>query len=192
MSRGAREIMTDLAGTGLTPEQLALVVELTAAVASNAESGPSKAAQRTRAWRERKASQTVTRDAAVTLENQDDETSQNVTERHGDVTRDNAPLNRESKREVAQSTKRHRGERLPSDWMPVKADLEFASSKGLPRPRIENEVERFRNYWVSKPGKAAIKLDWSATWRNWILQSLERAPVRGGGTDEQDWRKAII
>lgn len=69
-----------------------------------------------------------------------------------------------------------RGTRLTADWKPSDDDLAFAISKGMPRPRIDIEAEKFRNYWTAKTGIAATKRDWSATWRNWVLSSLERAP----------------
>jgi hypothetical protein len=28
--------------------------------------------------------------------------------------------------------------------------------------------EGFKDYWVSVPGSRGVKLDWFATWRNWI------------------------
>lgn len=28
----------------------------------------------------------------------------------------------------------------------------------------------FRNYWVAKSGRDAAKLDWEATWHNWVLK----------------------
>ena len=39
---------------------------------------------------------------------------------------------------------------------------------------IALEAEKFRNYWVARSGAGAIKRDWSATWRNWILNAMER------------------
>lgn len=89
---------------------------------------------------------------------------------------------------------RGRGERIPPEWKPSPPDLEFALSKGMPRPRIDNEAERFRNYWTAKAGKTATKLDWSATWRNWVLQSLERHPPpngTGGSGAGDSWLEAI-
>lgn len=29
-------------------------------------------------------------------------------------------------------------------------------------------ADRFRDYWIAKPGKDGRKLDWEATWRNWV------------------------
>jgi hypothetical protein len=28
--------------------------------------------------------------------------------------------------------------------------------------------EQFRDYWSAKAGSGATKLDWQATWRNWV------------------------
>lgn len=68
------------------------------------------------------------------------------------------------------------GTRIPADWQPSEADRQYASSKGMSQVRIDTEAEKFRNYWTAKTGRAATKLDWAATWRNWCLQSLERIP----------------
>jgi len=68
------------------------------------------------------------------------------------------------------------GERISADWKPSDADFSFARSKGMPQTRVDLEAEKFRNYWVAKTGTAATKLDWPATWRNWVLSSLERMP----------------
>lgn len=40
------------------------------------------------------------------------------------------------------------------------------------------ETEKFRNYWAAKAGKDAAKLDWSKTWRNWLLRASESLPAR--------------
>ncbi|MCA1440457.1 hypothetical protein I6F07_09570 [Ensifer sp. IC4062] len=47
-------------------------------------------------------------------------------------------------------------------------DWEFAASKGFGRAAAEAEFEKFRDYWCAKAGREATKLDWQATWRNWI------------------------
>ena len=42
------------------------------------------------------------------------------------------------------------------------------------------ETDEFRDYWSAK-GPEGCKLDWIATWRNWMRTAEERAkpPVRG-------------
>lgn len=60
-----------------------------------------------------------------------------------------------------------RGARLPADWKPDAEQIEFCKSE---RPDLnpETTAARFRDYWIAKPGKDGVKLDWPATWRNWV------------------------
>ena len=61
--------------------------------------------------------------------------------------------------------------RIPPDFAP---DLEYALEKGLSRHTAAREAERFKNFWSAKAGKDGTKLDWPATWRNWVLSTAER------------------
>jgi hypothetical protein len=67
-----------------------------------------------------------------------------------------------------------RGSRLCANWQPSAPDVEFAIGRGLSHKRVSVEAEKFRNYWTAKSGAGAIKRDWSATWRNWIIGAMER------------------
>jgi len=75
------------------------------------------------------------------------------------------------------------GSRLTSDWYPTPHEIAFALDRGMPRVRVDTEIEKFRNYWIAKSGASAIKRDWSATWRNWIITAMERGngPSNHGG-----------
>lgn len=70
-----------------------------------------------------------------------------------------------------------RATRLPADWSPSDEDLAYASRHGLVNGRASVEAEKFRNYWTAKSGKDATKLDWAATWRNWVLSAAQRQPA---------------
>ena len=63
------------------------------------------------------------------------------------------------------------GTRLPTDWVLSQALGEWALAEGLTRERIRQEADKFRDYWISKPGAAGRKSDWPATWRNWIRKA---------------------
>jgi hypothetical protein len=81
------------------------------------------------------------------------------------------------------ATKRSmRGGRLPATWQPSNAGVCFALSRGLLAEQVEVESEKFKNYWAAKTGQGATKLDWDATWRNWIISTVERfngtAPIK--------------
>lgn len=48
------------------------------------------------------------------------------------------------------------------------------------RPDLDPDTtyEKFSNFWTAKPGAAGRKLDWTATWRNWVLNE---GPARATG-----------
>ncbi|SSZ40330.1 Uncharacterized protein conserved in bacteria [Bartonella grahamii] len=74
---------------------------------------------------------------------------------------------------VSQKAKRaqaNRGCRLPADFEP---DYDFAIAEGLPPERVKVEIAKFRDYWRSKAGANATKIDWQATWRNWVRRAIE-------------------
>lgn len=68
------------------------------------------------------------------------------------------------KEETSVSLKK-RASRLPDNWQP---DQQFAIKEGLTELEATREVARFRDYWLSKGGAAATKIDWDGTWRNWV------------------------
>lgn len=57
---------------------------------------------------------------------------------------------------------------LPQEW----ADWARGERPDLNPQRV---AEKFADYWHGKGGAAGRKLDWLATWRNWVRE--ERAPV---------------
>lgn len=63
-----------------------------------------------------------------------------------------------------------RGTRLPKDWT---LSPELATWAKSERPELDDRMikamgDSFRDFWISKTGRAATKLDWAATWRNWV------------------------
>jgi uncharacterized protein YdaU (DUF1376 family) len=69
-----------------------------------------------------------------------------------------------SPKPAAREEPRKRGSRLPADFEP---DLEYAR-KELPDIDAGAEADRFKDYWKARSGPDAVKVDWKATWRNWI------------------------
>ncbi len=59
------------------------------------------------------------------------------------------------------------GSRLPQDWTLPDDWREWAAGE-RPDLYLQSVSARFRDYWVGKAGKDARKLDWLATWRNWV------------------------
>jgi predicted transcriptional regulator len=47
----------------------------------------------------------------------------------------------------------------------------YAKDQGI--SNIKTEFEKFKNHWLSVPGKAGIKQDWFPVWKNWVLRAKE-------------------
>lgn len=90
-------------------------------------------------------------------------------------TRHQAP---DKEREGATATVAARGARLSTDWVLPEDWSNWARTE---RPDLDpaKVAERFADHWAAKPGADGRKLDWLATWRNWVR--AERAPAGAAG-----------
>lgn len=68
-----------------------------------------------------------------------------------------------------------RGARIPDDFA-VTAEMVAWARERAPHVDGRLETEKFVNYWSSKSGAGATKLDWVKTWKNWLLTAEQRAP----------------
>jgi len=62
---------------------------------------------------------------------------------------------------------RTRGSRLSADWVLPKEWADWAKQE-RPDLDLRSVGEQFRDYWSAKAGSGSTKLDWQATWRNWV------------------------
>lgn len=69
------------------------------------------------------------------------------------------------------------GHRLPDDWLPA-ADY-VAPDFGLTHEQHAGELAKFLDYWRSVPGAKGRKVDWDATWRNWMRRAAENLAKAG-------------
>ena len=60
-----------------------------------------------------------------------------------------------------------RGSRLSPDFLFTGEWLAFCKQE---RPDLEpvQTFEKFKDYWIAQAGQKGVKLDWFATWRNWV------------------------
>lgn len=68
-----------------------------------------------------------------------------------------------------------RGTRLPDDW--ALTDEHYTECQRLrPEllPHIDTVAGKFADHWRAQPGQKGVKVDWMATWRNWLRN--EKAP----------------
>ena len=68
-----------------------------------------------------------------------------------------------------------RGSRLSPDFCLTEEWKDFCQ-QDRPDLNPSKVFEQFKDYWVAKAGQQGVKLDWFATWRNWV-RSQNQAPV---------------
>jgi hypothetical protein len=59
------------------------------------------------------------------------------------------------------------GKRLASDFSFPKEWEDFCQTE---RPELSpvKTFDQFKDYWIAQAGQKGVKLDWFATWRNWV------------------------
>lgn len=88
------------------------------------------------------------------------------------------------------ASKTPKGTRLPDDFV-VTAEMKmWANAQGFGWVNLDAATAKFIDHWHSVPGAKGVKLDWVATWRNWVRTDAERgttskpAPKRSAATPE--------
>lgn len=175
------DMFRKLAALGLSNEQMIGVLEI---MEADAEARKAKVRTRVQKWRDKRS-----------------EMAGNVTERYvttedvtSGLTRGEDNLSKKTisgKEKIDAASRPKKGSRLPGDFAP---DIDWAVSQGLSRRDAESQAQRFRDYWLAKPGAAGVKLDWPATWRNWVRSHADRAGVASTPVlvvDEARWKTRL-
>lgn len=151
------EVLDAMVAAGCTAQQIAAAVK--------ADQGTSSAAARQARYRARKASQSDERDV----------TSVTVTEAVSPKkeTSPTPPKEKTTPSTEPNGSLKTRATRLPDDFWP---DIGWAVAEGMSPSQAQTEASQFRDYWTAKPGKDGTKLDWPATWRQWVRNQLKRRP----------------
>ena len=91
--------------------------------------------------------------------------TQSVSKDNPDITltKNHKPLTNNHSIDVAKSPKAKRLslEELPKEW-------EDFCKKERPDIKPLNVWNQFKDYWIAQGGQKGTKLDWFATWRNWV------------------------
>jgi hypothetical protein len=98
---------------------------------------------------------------------------------HNQQLKPQKPEARSQKKKEEPNGSSKKGSRIDPAWEPSEEEISFAEGRGLGLETINLEAEKFRNYWLGKAGQAGVKLDWPATWRNWIIKAVERRGESG-------------
>jgi hypothetical protein len=96
---------------------------------------------------------------------------------------------KEEKKEIKKERiPQNRGTRLPTDWQPLPDEwTDTVALIGADRARAE--LLKFRDYWIALPGAKGVKLDWPATWRNWIRRVSENTGGPNGQRNQHASRR---
>ena len=84
------------------------------------------------------------------------------------------PSLKEEKKKTSSSSPRKRGTRLPPDFT-VDPGMVAWAREHAPDVNGRTATAAFIDYWSGKTGKDATKLDWVATWRNWMRTEQSKA-----------------
>ena len=116
------------------------------------------------------------------IRRKDSEDSPNDNRMNGERSPTEKEKEKEKEKESIEA-KQRRGSRLPADWKPSDVDKQFCKTE---RPDLDPEktADRFRDYWVSQPGSKGVKLNWSATWRNWVRNETRYASAQPQPRDQ--------
>jgi hypothetical protein len=187
--RSTSEIMAALIATGLNPEQIALMAELTASATASAVPPETPEERRKRISRETSARHRASHSDAKTSPDvttpRDAIVSPNVTKRHA-VTQSDAGhiesfLSLKVVEEKRESKKEARGSRIVPEWAPSDRDRLYAVERRFSDDQIAGMAAHFVNYWLAKSGRDSTKVDWSATWRNWVTSQFAPKPEGRNG-----------
>lgn len=74
--------------------------------------------------------------------------------------------------EIDERGPRKRGTRIPEPFMLTTEMREWAAAE-VPTADAEASTRRFVDYWRAESGAKATKLDWIATWRNWLRRDAD-------------------
>ena len=83
-----------------------------------------------------------------------------------DISNPPAELSTVKEKPAKEKTASKKGSRLNLETLPD----EWAQAAKAIRPDVDpaKVFDEFRDYWIARPGAGGCKLDWLATWRNWL------------------------
>lgn len=85
---------------------------------------------------------------------------------------------------------RKRGTRIPDIFRVTPEMREWAAQQGWSHLDLDGITAGFVDYWLGVPGAKGVKLDWPATWRNWVRRKAEDS--RRGNAGSSAWSRARV
>lgn len=96
---------------------------------------------------------------------------------------------------ISSKEKNKRASRLPPDWAPKPREVAQGVEGGLSEAEVYAAADHMRDWAASSP--KAVKLDWDATFRNWLRTTISdakrgRRPVVSGADDAERKRRLWV
>lgn len=85
----------------------------------------------------------------------------------------------EERKDIGKPISQRKGTRLPVDWVIPPEWGSWAVDQGMSREEAWQASHMFKDYWIAQTGARSTKLDWFATWRNWVRNNLKSASAKG-------------
>jgi len=97
------------------------------------------------------------------------------TQSEGNATHNTLPKTQDTE---PKTQKNKLGKRLANDWV-LPNEWEYWANKERPDLNAAQVADQFKDYWIAQPGQKGTKLDWEATWRNWVrnTKALKQNPA---------------
>ncbi len=77
-----------------------------------------------------------------------------------------------------------RATRIDDSWQPSGKQFAFAMEKLKTTNEVQNEIEKFKNYYQSVGGKKGLRSDWDKTFNNWIRSDYCTKPDNRSGAGD--------
>ena len=84
-----------------------------------------------------------------------------------------------------------KGTRIPKDFIPSEATRQTIVGE-FPHLDIAAEHRKFTDHWLAQPSQKGVKVDWDATWRNWMRRAGEWVNVNTQRKTQPSRNKKII
>jgi uncharacterized protein YdaU (DUF1376 family) len=93
-----------------------------------------------------------------------------------DATINHKPITNNHSIEEPPTKQRTKGSRLSADFDLPEDWIVFCQTE---RPDLNPQkvFDSFKDYWIAKSGNQGVKLDWTATWRNWVRNQNVAKPM---------------
>ncbi|WP_130865833.1 hypothetical protein [Acidipropionibacterium timonense] len=82
------------------------------------------------------------------------------------------------------------GARLPDQWQPARTSPNLNVEQPHSPDWLDDQLNRFRDYWHAQPGAKGRKTDWDATWRNWIRNATDHTTSRRQQETDAQYQRA--